>query len=77
MAEQIAAWLSDESRYERRVRELQELKRQHARGGASSRAAGYILRHIGLDTPPLSGPHFDLSTMPNADQRRAETEKSA
>lgn len=77
MADQIAEWLSDESRYERRVRQLQELKQQHARGGASSRAATYILRHLGADAPPLSGPHFDLTKMHKADKRREETEKSA
>jgi len=75
MAAQIAAWLSDESRYERRVRELQELKQQHASGGASSRAAGYILRHLGSGTPALSGPHFDRSVLPSAGKRREESEK--
>lgn len=77
IADQIVKWLTDESRYQRRVRELQELKQRHARGGASSCAASYILRHLGPDTPPLSGPHFDVSKMHRPDKRREETEKSA
>ncbi len=77
MADQIASWLTDETRYQRRVSELQELKQRYASGGASSRAANYILRHLRLDTPPLSGPHFDLSDRHRTDPRRSRTEKSA
>jgi hypothetical protein len=77
MADQIAAWLSDESRLQQRVHQLQELKQRHASGGASSRAAGYILRHLCRDTPPLSGPHFDPAKTHRTDKRRVKNEKSA
>lgn len=77
MADQIAEWLSDEPRFQQRVQVLQKLKQRHASGGASSRAANYILRHLCRDTPPLSGPHFDLAKTHSTDKWRAKNEKSA
>ena len=58
IARQIVCWLTDEASYRLRVGELGELKRRYATGGASHRAATYILRQLRCVAPPLAGPHF-------------------
>jgi len=60
IARQVIYWLTDEAGYQDRVRQLDELKRQHAISGASHRAATYILQQLVPDAPPLAGPHFEL-----------------
>jgi hypothetical protein len=77
IAGQVVRWLTDEACYQGRVRELDELKRRHAIGGASSRAATYILRHLDPDTPPLAGPHFGLAKRNEGGKRGTKTKKSA
>jgi lipid-A-disaccharide synthase len=77
MAGQIVRWLTDDACYQARVRALEELKLRHATGGASHRAATYILQHLSADSPSLAGPHFGLATMNKGGQRRTKTKKSA
>lgn len=69
MAGQIVRWLTDDASYQARVRELEELKLQHATGGASSRAATHILQHLCRDAPPPMGPH--IPTGKDARRRQA------
>jgi lipid-A-disaccharide synthase len=77
MAGQIVRWLTDDACYQARVRELDKLKLRHANGGASHRAATYILQHLIAGAPPLAGPHFGLATMREGGTRRTKTKKSA
>jgi lipid-A-disaccharide synthase len=58
MAAHAITWCTDHAEYHRRVQRLAELKMQHARTGASSRAAEYLLTHLAASAPPLAGPHF-------------------
>jgi lipid-A-disaccharide synthase len=77
IARQIIRWLTDEASYQSRVRELEELKRQHAVSGASHRAAAYILQHLRSDAPPLAGPHFELGKLNEVGKSRIKKRKSA
>ncbi len=76
MAGQIARWLTDPASYRDRVWELEELKRLHGEGGASQRAATYILQHL---QPAATGPepHFERAKMSERGNRRIKTKKSA
>lgn len=46
LAEHIVQWLTDEGQRERKTQQLQRLKSQFAQGGASERAAEYVLSHL-------------------------------
>ena len=46
MAEHIVGWLTDPAARQERVAQLTKLKDRLAQGGASSRAAEYILREL-------------------------------
>ncbi|MEM6798089.1 MAG: hypothetical protein AAF589_01120, partial [Planctomycetota bacterium] len=52
LAEHVVEWLTDARAYEARVRELESLKATVAHGGASKRAADYLLQEL---TPGDSG----------------------
>ncbi len=59
---QIAAhlihWLTDQAARIRLEQRLAELKARIGHGGASDRAAEYILKALGREGPPLAPPHF-------------------
>jgi lipid-A-disaccharide synthase len=76
IARQVTHWLTDEASYRDRVRDLQELKRQHAVSGASHRAATYILQQL-LPAAPLVGPHFDLAELKKVGKPGTKKENSA
>ena len=60
VASHIIGWLQDRKSYSQLVERLQQLKDRVAHGGASSRAAEYLLAT--LQAAPLSGPHWRRPT---------------
>ena len=58
IAGHIVEWLSDPAKRTARVETLAALKAQVAHGGASSRAAEYILKALGQRRPSVPRPHF-------------------
>jgi hypothetical protein len=58
IAAHIVEWLSDPAKRAARVAALAALKAQVAHGGASSRAAQYILDTLGKRRQPVPRPHF-------------------
>jgi len=58
IAEHVVEWLTDRPQRERRVAELAQLKASMAHGGASRRAAQYILRELARCRAPIPEPHF-------------------
>lgn len=58
VADYVVRWLTDPDELERRTHQLQELKAEIAHGGASVKAAEYILSHFGSTPPPIPRPHF-------------------
>jgi lipid-A-disaccharide synthase len=70
IAAQVIHWLTDPASRQERIRELEQLRAEVAHGGASSRAAEYILstiRNSPMNVPP---PHF-LSCEENAVEQDA------
>jgi lipid-A-disaccharide synthase len=61
MADRIVGWLKDDAVYQRRVKQLADLKRRHADTGASRIAAAYVL---GVLTRPASIPGPGSEGMP-------------
>ncbi len=62
VAAHLVEWLTDEHEHARRVAQLAALKSRIAHGGASQRAAGYILRHLTVQPTPIPRPHFIPAT---------------
>lgn len=58
LAKHLVEWLTDETAYRRRVEKLTTLRAKVAHGGASKRAAEYILKILDLSRPAISSPHF-------------------
>jgi len=58
VAGHVIQWLGDPSRRAARIAQLRQLKAQVAHGGASARAAEYILKAIEFDGRRLDRPHF-------------------
>ncbi|NLE39722.1 MAG: hypothetical protein GX621_17015, partial [Pirellulaceae bacterium] len=58
IASHVVEWLTDETARARRVDQLVRLKAEVAHGGASSRAAEYILGHLAARSAPASRPHY-------------------
>ncbi len=58
IASHVIEWLTDEERRESLVAELAKLKAQVGGGGASRRAAEYILKVIAERSAPVVRPHF-------------------
>ncbi len=58
IAAHIVQWLTNDSLRSERVAELAELKARIGHGGASRRAADYILKTIDHPVAPLPPPHF-------------------
>jgi lipid-A-disaccharide synthase len=66
LAGHVVEWLTQPDRRAERVEQLKKLRAEIAHGGASSRAAEYILAALADREPPLRQPHF------LAKQRRSE-----
>jgi lipid-A-disaccharide synthase len=66
IAAHVVEWLTDRSKRERRVAALARLKAEVAAGGASRRAAEYILGVLAEQPVPIPRPHF----IPAADAAR-------
>jgi len=58
IAAHVIEWLADPTKRAARVAQLAELKARVAHGGASSRAAEYILRALGQAPVSVPAPHF-------------------
>jgi lipid-A-disaccharide synthase len=58
IASHIVEWLTDRSQREQRVAELARLKAKVSAGGASRRAAEYILNVLAERPVPIPRPHF-------------------
>ncbi|NUQ61466.1 MAG: lipid-A-disaccharide synthase [Pirellulales bacterium] len=58
IAAQMIQWLTDPQSHSKRIEELTQLKAKVVHGGASGRAAGYILGALAKQPPRISRPHF-------------------
>ncbi len=58
IAEHVIEWLTDESKRQARIAQLTELRARVGHGGASRRAAEYILRELAPLPPRVPRPHF-------------------
>ncbi len=58
IADHLVEWLTDDYKLEARIAQLKELGEQHARPGASTRAAEYILTTLTGNRPRIAAPHF-------------------
>ena len=58
IAAHVIEWLTDEAKRSRRVAELVRLKVRTGHGGASRRAAEYILHALDNRPHPVPRPHF-------------------
>ncbi len=58
LAAHVVQWLTDRARRESRVEELGRLKAEVSGGGASRRAAEYILNELAARPAPIPRPHF-------------------
>jgi lipid-A-disaccharide synthase len=54
----VTRWLTDETEWHRRRDQLHQLRGEIAHGGASDRAAKYILGKLGVSPPNIPAPHF-------------------
>lgn len=53
-------WLTDRDEYDRTVGRMSQLCAKYGKGGATSRAASYILNALRGSTPPIPRPHIPL-----------------
>jgi len=58
IAKHVVGWLTDRQAREALVVRLERLKAQVGHGGASARAAEYLLEHVPLPSSPVPRPHF-------------------
>ena len=63
IARHLIRWLSDEQEWQRRRAQLHQLREQIACGGASERAATYILGQLENHTDHVPQPHFSPSAL--------------
>ncbi len=75
IAGHVVEWLTNPAKRAARVEALTALKDQVAHGGASQRAAEYILETLGQRRPSAPRPHFVLDGRGEKDARREESEK--
>lgn len=68
IAAHVVEWLTDDSKRECRVAELARLKAKVGGGGASRRAAEYILKVLADRPVPIPRPHFIPAAKPKAQQ---------
>ncbi|HUG70217.1 MAG TPA: lipid-A-disaccharide synthase [Pirellulaceae bacterium] len=68
IADHIIEWLSDDTKLQARIALLTDLSEQHARPGASARAAEYILGTLTGNAPRVPAPHF-VKSVPAASKR--------
>ena len=66
IARHLIRWLSDEQEWQRRRAQLHQLREQIACGGASERAATYILGQLENHTDQMPQPHFSPSALGKA-----------
>lgn len=73
LATHVIEWLTDEPARQRVIARLVELRERIGVGGASQRAAEYIIRHLDCDKQPtVAMPQADESpTLPKANYRKA------
>ncbi len=76
IAKHIIAWLSDDSLLESRIALLRDLSAQHARPGASARAAEYILSTLASSKTPIAAPHFAKRVAPRSNASRDEAKSN-
>ncbi len=62
VANHVVEWLTDAAARARRVAQLEELKERVGYGGASRRAADYIVRELSRPARPALRTHFPLKT---------------
>jgi lipid-A-disaccharide synthase len=72
IAGHVIQWLNDPAKREARIAELARLKARVAHGGASGRAAEYILNVLADHPAAIPQPHFDCQT-PSATAGRMPT----
>jgi len=72
IAAHLIEWLAEPGARERRVAELARLKAEVAHGGASSRAADYILEALAGPSEAIPPPHFLRRPQPAPDARQAD-----
>jgi lipid-A-disaccharide synthase len=67
IAAHLIEWLTDEPSRQRRIGQLQELKARICHGGASGKAADYLLAALGLGPPQVPPPHYlsDVAQVPH------------
>jgi lipid-A-disaccharide synthase len=58
IATHVVQWLTQPKKRETLVAKLAQLKAEVGQGGASSRAAEYILKHVSAEEAPIPRPHF-------------------
>ena len=58
LREYFTVWLTDDDQMRQRIAMLQTLKAEHARPGASARAAEYIWNVLRPRSSPIAAPHF-------------------
>ncbi|MEO8496408.1 MAG: lipid-A-disaccharide synthase [Planctomycetota bacterium] len=58
IANHLIEWLTDNDKLQGRIAMLNELSDQHARPGASARAAEYIVAALARRKPTIAAPHF-------------------
>ncbi len=63
VADHLIDWLTDATDRRRRIAQLAALKANFADGGASLRAAEYLMRNLAPTPPPVPRPHF-ISSAP-------------
>jgi lipid-A-disaccharide synthase len=62
VADHVIEWLTDPARRDARVAQLAELKEQVGHGGASCRAADYLLGELTKRSRPALRPHYAFAT---------------
>jgi lipid-A-disaccharide synthase len=62
LADHVIEWLTDPARRQERIARLAELKERVGHGGASHRAADYLLDEIARRTQPALRTHFSFAT---------------
>ena len=64
IARHLIRWLSDKNQWDKCRAQLQKIRQEVAHGGASKRAAEYILDQLTERTETVARPHFSFSSTP-------------
>jgi lipid A disaccharide synthetase len=62
VADHVIEWLTDSARRDERIAQLAVLKEQVGHGGASRRAADYLLDELARRSQPIVRTHFSFAT---------------